>query len=276
VIRADSIELATGGRIPLVGFGVYGMNDLDTERAVLTALEAGYRAIDTASVYKNERAVGRALAASGIPRSELMVTTKLWNSDQGDLSVVRPALEASLERLGLSSIDLFLIHWPNPAAAAFVPTWAALEQLSNEGLASTIGVSNFTEEQLRELTHAGLSVPAVNQIERHPLHAQRELSDTNTRLGITTVAWSPLGRGMLVSNPVIASIAEQVGRTMGQVMLRWNVQSGIAVIPKSSTPTRIRENLDVLSFVLSPEQMSLIDSLDAGVMADPTLAARFQ
>ncbi|MER5475714.1 aldo/keto reductase [Streptomyces sp. NPDC002734] len=269
--KVPPVVLNNGVEMPQLGFGVWQIPDDEAERAVATALEAGYRSIDTAAAYGNERGTGRAVAASGLPREEVFVTTKLWNSDQGHDSTLR-AFDASLKKLGLDYVDLYLIHWPLPKRGTFVETYKAFEKLHAEGLIRAIGVSNFLPEHLRELMEATSVVPAVNQIELHPRLQQAEARAVHAELGIATEAWSPLGAGKgLLEVPAIAAIARKHGRTPAQVVLRWHLQTGNIVIPKSATPSRIKENFEVFDFSLDEEDLAAVRALDEGrrTGADP-------
>ncbi|MFY9809695.1 MAG: aldo/keto reductase [Pseudonocardiaceae bacterium] len=257
-----TITLNNNVLIPQLGFGVFQVPLEDTERVVSTALETGYRSIDTAAAYQNEEGVGRALASCGLPRDEIFVTTKLWNSDHGYDQALR-AFDASTQRLGLDSVDLYLIHWPVPVADRYVETWKALEKLAADGRVRAIGVSNFTVENLRRLIAETGTVPAVNQIELHPHFQQTDLRAEHAAYGIATEAWSPLGQGAALSDATITRLAKQHGVTPAQVVLRWHLQLGNIVIPKSVTPQRIRENFDVFSFELSAEDLSAIADLES-------------
>ncbi|WP_333768631.1 aldo/keto reductase [Streptomyces sp. IBSBF 2435] len=267
--QVPAITLNNGVLMPQLGFGVWQVPDGEATAAVATALDAGYRSIDTAAVYANEKGTGRALAASGLPREELFVTTKLWNSDQGHDSALR-AFDRSLAKLRLEYVDLYLIHWPQPRRDAYTDTWRALERIAADGRARAIGVSNFQPAHLRRLTAGAGVVPAVNQIELHPQLAQAELRSLHAELGIATEAWSPLGQGKgLLDNPVIGKIAARHGRTAAQVVLRWHLQLGNVVIPKSVTPSRIRENIDVFGFELPEEDLAELAALDDGTRLGP-------
>ncbi|MFF3686053.1 aldo/keto reductase [Streptomyces sp. NPDC002187] len=267
--KVPSLTLNNGVSMPQLGFGVWQVPDDEAARTVATALEAGYRSIDTAAIYGNEEGTGRAIASSGIARDELFVTTKLWNSDQGHDSTLR-AFDKSLERLGLEYVDLYLIHWPVPSKDAYVDTYAALEKIHADGRAKAIGVSNFLSEHLERLIARTSVVPAVNQIELHPQLAQAASRAVHERHGITTEAWSPLGQGRgLLEVPTIVAIAQKHGRTPAQVVLRWHLQLGNVVIPKSVTPSRIRENADVFDFELDADDLAAFAALDEGRRLGP-------
>jgi 2,5-diketo-D-gluconate reductase A len=258
-----SLTLNDGCTIPQLGFGVWQISTAEVIPAVAKALEVGYRHIDTAAIYGNEEGVGQAIADSGIPREELYVTTKLWNNQHGAEEAVVAAKE-SLARLGLDYLDLYLIHWPTPRRERYVDAWLGLEQVRALGLSRSIGVSNFTEEHLRRVLDAGSVVPAVNQIEVHPTFGQREIIAVNDSLGICTEAYSPLGLAEDLSDATVTSIAEQVGRTPAQVILRWHLQLGRVVFPKSVTPSRIAENFSVFDFELGDDQLNAISAVDRG------------
>ncbi|WP_432498319.1 aldo/keto reductase [Kineococcus gypseus] len=266
------LTLNNGVSVPQLGFGVWQVGDDEVVPAVETALQAGYRHIDTAAIYGNEAGVGRALAASGIAREELFVTTKLWNAEQGFDSTLR-AFDASLQRLGLDAVDLYLIHWPVPAADAYVDTYEAFERIHAEGRARAIGVSNFQPHHLERLLGETSVVPAVNQVELHPFFQQAELRAADAAHGIVTEAYSPLASGKgVVDDPEVVALAREHGRTPAQVVLRWHLQLGNLVIPKSVTPERIRENFDVFDFELSDADLARIAGLDrpdGRVGADP-------
>jgi 2,5-diketo-D-gluconate reductase A len=263
-----TITLNNNVRIPQLGFGVFQVPPEDTERVVSAALETGYRSIDTAAAYQNEKGVGRAIASSGLPRDQIFVTTKLWNSDHGYDEALR-AFDSSARRLDLDTVDLYLIHWPVPVADRYIESWKALEKLAADGRVRAIGVSNFTVENLRRLFAEAGTVPAVNQIELHPNFQQSELRALHAEHGITTEAWSPLAQGAVLSDDIITRLADRHGVTPAQVVLRWHIEIGNIVIPKSVTPQRIRENLDIFSFELASEDLAAIATLDTGHRIGP-------
>jgi diketogulonate reductase-like aldo/keto reductase len=261
VTGVPTVGLANDVEMPQVGFGVFLVPPDEVVEPVRVALETGYRLIDTARLYGNEEGVGRAVAASGVPRDEVFVTTKVWNSHQGFDSTLR-AFDRSLELLGLDVIDLYLIHWPAPMLDRYVDTWRALERVYAEGRARAIGVSNFTIEHLERLRAECDVTPLVNQVELHPGFVQEELRAYHRERGIVTEAWSPLGRGHgLLDDAVVTGIADAHGRTPAQVVLRWHVQLGNVVIPKSVRAERIRENFDVFGFALTGHEMDALSAL---------------
>ncbi|HEU4977229.1 MAG TPA: aldo/keto reductase [Baekduia sp.] len=268
--QVPSVDLGDGVAIPQVGFGVWQVPAEDTERAVSEALEAGYRHIDTAAAYGNEQGVARAIQASGLRREEIFVTTKLWNADHGRARTME-AFASSMERLQLDVLDLYLIHWPMPSRDRYVETWEALAALHGEGRIRAIGVSNFHAEHLDRIVEATGVTPAIDQVELHPRLQQRELRAALAERGIVTEAYSPLGSGTLLDDSVIGRIAQERGKSPAQVILRWHLQLGNVVIPKSATPERIRENIDLFDFELTGEDLAAIEELDAGVRtgADP-------
>lgn len=270
--NVPGVTLNNGVRIPQLGFGVFQIPNENTQMAVEAALEAGYRHIDTAAAYRNEAGVGAAVAASGIPREDLFITTKLRNGDQAR---ARAAFEDSRAALGLEQVDLYLIHWPVPSQGLFLQAWKDMEQIYSDGLVRAIGVSNFLPEHLDELTGAADVAPAVNQIELHPTFAQRALADATRRHGIAVEAYSPLGQGEDLENSAVLEIALNHGATPAQVVLAWQLASGNIAIPKSVTPERIRENLESISVELTPAEMERINELDAGMRlgADPATAS---
>ena len=259
-----SVTLNTGDQIPQLGLGVFKVDDDVCEQIVRDALEIGYRHIDTAMIYRNEAAVGRAIASSGIPRDELFVTTKLWNSDQG-ATATPEALATSMELLGLEYVDLYLIHWPAPLRDEYVASWLALEELHQQGLVRAIGVSNFEPEHLERVLEEGSIVPAINQVELHPAFQQRKLRAFQEPLGIFTEAWGPLGQGKyeLSELPGLTEIAEAHGKSIQQIVLRWHLQEGVVVFPKTVRKERMIENLSVFDFELSPEEMTALAAMDA-------------
>ncbi|MEU3840441.1 aldo/keto reductase [Streptomyces sp. NPDC028635] len=260
--KVPPITLNNGIEMPQLGFGVWQVPDDEAERAVATALEAGYRSIDTAAIYGNEEGTGKAIAASGLPREDIFVTTKLWNSEQGYDSTLR-AFDTSLAKLGLDYVDLYLIHWPLPSKDAYVDTYKAFEKLYADGRARAIGVSNFLQPHLERLIAETSVVPAVNQIELHPHLQQNAARAYHAEQGIATEAWSPLGSGKgILEIPAIVAIAQKHGRTPAQVVLRWHLQLGNVVIPKSVTPSRIKENIEVFDFSLDDEDLAAISALN--------------
>ncbi len=267
-MAVPAVTLHDGVEIPQLGFGVFQVPPEDTQEIVEEALAAGYRHIDTAAAYRNERGVGAALEASGLARDDVFVTTKLWNSQQGYDSTME-AFEKSLGRLGGDYVNLYLIHWPVPTEDRYLDTWRAFERIHQEGRARTIGVSNFRVEDLERLkAEAGL-LPTVNQIELHPNLQQAELRAWHEDNGVATEAWSPLAQGALLEDPTIEAIAADHDRTQAQVILRWHLQIGNVVIPKSVTPARIRENFELFDFELSEEEMEAIGRLDSGERIGP-------
>lgn len=260
---SPTLPLNDGRTIPQLGLGVYKVADDDAERLVALAVESGYRHIDTASLYRNERGVGRGVRASGVPREELFVTTKVWNDSHGYEKTL-DAFDESLEVLGLDYVDLYLIHWPVPSEDRYLDTWRALQTLRSEGRALSIGVSNFASEHLDRLAAESAVVPAINQIELHPWLQQRELRASDKERGIVTEAWSPLARGRAVDDETLVRLGAKHGKTSAQVTLRWHLQNGLVVIPKSSSIERVRANGDVFDFELDADDLTEIDAMDAG------------
>ncbi|MGM1059400.1 aldo/keto reductase [Saccharothrix sp. Mg75] len=264
-----TITLNNGVGMPQLGFGVFQVSTQDTHDAVTEALRVGYRSVDTAAVYGNEEPVGRALADSGIARDELFVTTKLWNSEQGYDEALR-AFDVSMGKLGLERLDLYLVHWPAPAQDRYVDSWRALGKLLADGRVRAIGVSNFQPAHLERVVEATGQVPSVNQVELHPYLQQAELRAFHAEHGIVTEAWSPLAKGgQLLDERVVADIAGKHGKTPAQVVLRWHVQLGNVVIPKSVTPSRIAENFAVFDFELDGDDLDRISTLDRGERTGP-------
>lgn len=258
------LTLNDGKKIPQLGFGVYKTPNDEVEAAIECAFEAGYRHIDTAKLYGNEEGVGRAVRNSGLERSSVFVTTKVWNDDHGR-EKTRRAFEESLERLGLDYVDLYLIHWPMPMNGLAVDTWEELIRLREEDLVTSIGVANFPAQRIDELTEATGVVPVLNQIELNPYFAQNDLREANRERGVLSQAWAPLHRGKgLFDEPIIREIAERLEATPAQVVLAWHLALGTIAIPKSVTPSRIRENFGALNVRLTPEDLAAIAALDRG------------
>jgi 2,5-diketo-D-gluconate reductase A len=268
VSTVPALELHDGIEIPQLGFGVFQVPPEDTQAVVEEALAVGYRHIDTAAAYRNEAGVGDAIAASGVAREDVFVTTKLWNSEQGFDSTLR-AFEASLEQLGMERVDLYLIHWPLPAEDLYLETWRAFERIHGEGRTRSIGVSNFRVEDLERLRAEAEVLPTVNQVELHPGLQQAELRAWHAEHGVATEAWSPLAQGELLKEETIATIAAHHERTPAQVILRWHLQLGNVAIPKSATPERIRENFELFEFELGEDDVAAIARLDAGHRTGP-------
>ena len=265
---APLVQMNDGRSIPVIGFGVWQVPDDVVIDATVKALEVGYRHIDTACVYENERGVGEALRRSGLDRDEVFITTKVWNTDQGYEQTLR-AFDTSVGLLGIDEVDLYLVHWPTPARDLYLETWQALIRLREEGRARSIGVSNFHESHLRRIIDDTGVIPAMNQIELHPWLPQTHLRDVDARLGIKTEAWSPLGSGQLIDDSVIGEIAAKHGKSSAQVMIRWSLQLGNIVLPKSVTPARIEQNIDVFDFELDDADMAAIATLESGRRTGP-------
>ena len=262
------IALSDGETIPQLGFGVFQIPPADTVEAVLNAFNAGYRHIDTATAYRNEAEVGQAIHAAGLQRDDVFITTKCFNDDHGHEQAKR-ALKKSLGQLEMEHVDLYLIHWPVPSQDKYVETWQAFIELQQEGLVRSIGVSNFQQPHLERIIAETGVTPVVNQVELHPYFQQEGLRREHADLGIVTEAWSPLAQGGVLEDPAIVQIAEAHDKTAGQVVLRWHIQLGNVVFPKSVTPERIIENFDIFDFTLSGEEMEAIAALDAGERTGP-------
>jgi 2,5-diketo-D-gluconate reductase A len=262
------IVLNNGVRMPQLGFGVFQIPDAETTEAVAAALAAGYRSIDTAAIYGNETGTGRALAESGIARKDLFITSKLWIDDLG-YEPTLAAFDASLSKLGLDYLDLYLIHWPAPASDQYADSWLALEKLLADGRVRAIGVSNFEPGHLQRLIDLGGTVPAINQVELHPALQQHAVTVFNAAQGIATEAWSPLAQGALLADPAIREIAARHGKTPAQIILRWHLKQGLIVIPKSVTPARIRENLEVFDFDLTEAELAAVNVLERNGRTGP-------
>jgi 2,5-diketo-D-gluconate reductase A len=264
-VTVPDLLLNSGHKIPQLGFGVFKIDPAETADAVIEALRVGYRHIDTAQMYRNETEVGEGVRASGLDRSEVYLTSKLNNGFHRP-DDARRAFDGTLEALGSDYVDLFLIHWPLPTLydGDFVSTWLTLEEFYRQGRARSIGVSNFQVSHLRRFMQEGEVVPAVNQIEVHPYLCNEEVRATNAELGIVTEAWSPLAKGRFLQDPTVGAIASRLGRTPAQVTLRWHIQRGDVIFPKSTTPARIRENLQIFDFELEPEDIAAISALDRG------------
>jgi 2,5-diketo-D-gluconate reductase A len=260
------VTLSDGVTIPAVGFGVFQIPAGETERAVAQALQAGYRHIDTAAVYGNEEAVGRAIRSSGLPRQDVFVTTKLWNADHGERA--GEGIRASLDRLGLERVDLLLIHWPVPSRGLFVTTWETLIEARAVGLTRSIGVSNFTDAHVEALAPTGV-VPSMNQVELHPYLGQAGLLERMRDRGVAVTAWSPLAKSEVLADPVVRGVAHELGVTPAQAVLRWHLQRGAVVIPKSTSIERMRSNRDLFSFSLDARQLAALEGLDRGYRTGP-------
>lgn len=268
---APLIELNDGNSIPQLGLGVWQLTDEEATAAVSDALETGYRHIDTAAIYRNETGVGRAIAASALPRDEIFVTTKLWNKAQGR-DLARSGLERSLEKLGLDHVDLYLIHWPCPAQDKYVETWEQLIDFRSEGLARSIGVCNFLPGHLDAIVDETGITPAIDQIELHPTFQPDDLINHCADLGVAVESWSPLGQAADLADPVITGIAGRLGATPAQVVIRWHLDRGFIVIPRSKNPERIASNFGALDVQLSAEDRAAIDALNASNRLGPNPA----
>jgi 2,5-diketo-D-gluconate reductase A len=263
-----TVTLNDENAIPVIGLGVGELSNSETEQAVSAALDAGYRLIDTAAAYGNEEAVGRAIASSGVPREEIFVTTKLSTDDQGFQSS-QDAITASLGRLGLDYVDLYLIHWPAGDQGKYIDSFGGLMKAKEVGHTRSIGVANFHAEHLSNIIDLAFFTPAINQIELHPLLNQADLRAVNAEHGIVTEAYGPLGVGRLLDNPTVSSVAQAHGKTPAQVLIRWSIQLGNVVIPRSSSPERIKSNLEVFDFELTDDEMATLNGLDDGTRFRP-------
>ncbi len=274
VTKTPAIPLSDGNTIPQVGLGVWRTPDDVAAPVVRTALAAGYRHIDTAAIYGNEEGVGEGIRSSGVDRKEIFLTTKLWNDQQGFDSTLR-AFDESLKRLGTDYVDLYLIHWPAPQRGLYVDTWKAFVRLKAEGRARSIGVSNFYPEHLEMIIAETGEEPVINQIELHPDFQQNAARKAHAARRIVTESWSPLGQGTLLDNPTISAVAKKHGRTAAQTIIRWHIDNGLVVIPKSVTPSRIEENFQVFDFKLDDDDLTAIaalDRADARIGPDPKTA----
>lgn len=260
-MKQPMIQLRDGNSMPQLGYGVWQVADDVAEKTVVTALEAGYRSIDTAAIYKNELGVGRALRSSGVKREDVFLTTKLWNEEQGYDSAFS-AFNGSLDRLGVDYVDLYLIHWPSPFRKSYEDTWKALIKIKESGRAKSIGVSNFCEEHLQKIIDATSVVPVLNQVELHPKFQQKNLRQFHAKHDIKTECWSPLGQGKILQDPTLMAIAEKHGKSVAQVILKWHLQNGFIVIPKSENTARIKENFNLFDFELNGSDMEAISGLD--------------
>jgi 2,5-diketo-D-gluconate reductase A len=261
VSNVPYLTLNDGNVIPQFGLGVWQVPNGKAAAAIRTAIEAGYRSVDTAALYRNESGVGEAIAAAAVPREDLFITTKLWGSDQGYDGALR-GFDESIRKLRLEYVDLYLIHWPPRTGTSYVDTWKAFEKLKADGRVRSIGVSNFHISHLRRLADETETVPSVNQIELHPRRPQEQLREFHAAHGILTEAYSPLEQGRLVRDRTIAGIAQKYARTPAQIILRWHIQLGNRIIPKSVTPERIRENINVFDFELADDDLQAIGELD--------------
>lgn len=260
-MKVKAIELNDGNSMPQLGYGLWQVPDDETEKVVMSAIKTGYRSIDSAQVYDNENGLGRAIKSCGLPRKELYITTKIWNSEHGHDSTLK-SFEESMKKLGTEYLDLLLIHWPAPKKNLYVDTWKALVQLKKEGRVRSIGVSNFYPEHIEKIIEATSFIPAVNQVELHPRFQQLELRQFHDKYNIRTESWSPLGQGKVIEDETIRKIAEKHGKTPAQIIIRWHLDNGLIAIPKSVTPSRIEENFNVFGFSLDESDMKMIASMN--------------
>ena len=262
-LETHRLPFHDGNSIPQIGLGVYKISDDEAATIVRSAIEVGYRLIDTASMYENEEGVGRGIRDSGVPRSEIFVTTKFWMDDLG-FDKTKAALRTSLDLLGMDFVDLYMIHWPAPARGLYIESWRALEELQEEGFVTSIGMSNFHTDHLDDIFAMATKKPVINQIEIHPWLTQEKTTDYNRRHGLVTQAWSPLARGQILDQPDLVALSTKYDKSVAQIVIRWHIQRGFAVIPKSVSPERMKANADVFDYSLSDEDMAIISSLDKG------------
>ena len=260
-MKTPTITLNDKTLIPQLGYGLWQVSDEETERCSLEAILLGYRSIDCAQIYQNEAGLGRAIKACGVAREDLFITTKVWNSEHGYETTLK-SFDESLKKLQLDVLDLFLIHWPAPHKNSYVDTWRALIELKKQGRVKTIGVSNFQVEHLEKIIQETGVVPAINQIELHPKFQQKDMQAFHQQHGIQTECWSPLGQGQLLTDPTLMKIAVKHGKSIAQVIIRWHLDNGFVVIPKSVTPSRIKENFEVMNFKLDATDLETIAKLD--------------
>jgi 2,5-diketo-D-gluconate reductase A len=263
-----SLSLNDGRSIPQIGFGVWQVPDDVVTDATLTALDCGYRHVDTAAVYENERGVGEAIRRSGLPRDDLFITTKVWNTDHGYDATMR-AFDASIGLLGLDEVDLYLVHWPAPATGDYLETWRAVLTLQEQGRTRSVGVSNFHVHHLERIIDEFGVLPVLDQVELHPWLPQSEIRAFTAQHGILTEAWSPLASGQLLDDPRLAAVGAKYGKSPAQVMIRWHIELGNVVLPKSVTPDRIRQNIEVFDFGLDEDDFSVIAGLESGQRTGP-------
>lgn len=274
-MKVGAIELNDGNSMPQLGFGLWQVSDEETEHVVKEAIKVGYRSIDSAQVYGNEEGLGRAIKDCDLPRKELYITTKIWNSEQGYDAALK-SFEVSMKKLGLTYLDLLLIHWPAPKKNLYSETWKALVQLKKEGRVRSIGVSNFNQDHIEKIVEESSFIPAVNQIECHPYFQQRSLREFHQKLGIRTESWSPLGQGKIMQDETLKKIAERHGKSTAQIILRWHLENGLIAIPKSTNQKRIEENFSIFGFSLDEQDHKLISALDkkdGRIGPDPMTAA---
>jgi 2,5-diketo-D-gluconate reductase A len=260
-LETHRLPFHDGHSIPQIGLGVYKISDDEAATVVRSAIEAGYRLIDTASMYENEEGVGRGIRDSGIPRSEIFVTTKFWMDDLG-FDKTKAALRTSLDLLGMDFVDLYMIHWPAPTRGLYTESWRALEELHEEGLVKSIGMSNFHTNHLDDIFAMATKKPVINQIEIHPWLTQEKTAEYNLQHGLVTQAWSPLARGQILDQPDLVALSAKYEKSVAQVIIRWHIQRGFAVIPKSVSPERMKANADVFDYAITDEDMALISRLN--------------